>query len=290
MSKIKILATDQLQTPLSLLGAGGQFHSAYTPYGYRPAQSPYPLLGFTGQLRERELGWYLLGNGYRAYNPVLMRFHSPDRLSPFGLGWINSYAYCGGDPVNFHDRSGKTLMSMLTSVWQALVGFKANFFGSAAPAIGNISSAIGSYYNPDTQNPLITVTGLTETAASIVATGSFFAGYDPLMNTANTIAGGISMYNSGRGLFTDISQPQRSAGTIPRETIIDMDTPPLTPTPEGQSLSRAYSRQDSALNSVEARMLVNELNDTRQERDAWQQRALFAEQEIISTMAWVREQ
>lgn len=107
MSTLNILATDQLQTPLSLLGTGGQLRSAYTPYGYRPAQSPSPLLGFTGQLHERELGWYLLGNGYRAYNPVLMRFHSPDRYSPFGRGGINAYAYCEGDPVGFRDPSGK---------------------------------------------------------------------------------------------------------------------------------------------------------------------------------------
>lgn len=107
MSTLNILATDQLQTPLSLLGAGGQLRSAYTPYGYRPAQSSSPLLGFSGQLHERELGWYLLGNGYRAFNPKLMRFHSPDRLSPFGKGGINAYAYCEGDPVNWQDISGR---------------------------------------------------------------------------------------------------------------------------------------------------------------------------------------
>ena len=35
-----------------------------------------------------------------------MRFNSPDELSPFGDGGINSYAYCGGDPVNRYDPSG----------------------------------------------------------------------------------------------------------------------------------------------------------------------------------------
>uniref|UniRef100_UPI00214B5855 RHS repeat-associated core domain-containing protein n=1 Tax=Pseudomonas sp. UMAB-08 TaxID=1365375 RepID=UPI00214B5855 len=51
-------------------------------------------------------GHYLLGNGYRAFNPVLMRFNSPDSLSPFGEGGLNGYAYCGGDPVNYRDPTG----------------------------------------------------------------------------------------------------------------------------------------------------------------------------------------
>jgi len=47
-----------------------------------------------------------LGNGYRAFNPVLMRFNSPDSLSPFGRGGLNAYAYCVGDPVNRSDPNG----------------------------------------------------------------------------------------------------------------------------------------------------------------------------------------
>lgn len=47
---------------------------------------------------------YLLGNGYRLYNPILMRFCSPDSFSPFMI--MNSYAYCEGDPVNSSDPSG----------------------------------------------------------------------------------------------------------------------------------------------------------------------------------------
>ncbi|WP_263597304.1 RHS repeat-associated core domain-containing protein [Pseudomonas fluorescens] len=63
-------------------------------------------MGFNGELREARIGWYLLGNGYRAYNPILMRFHSPDSWSPFGRGGLNAYMYCVGDPVNFSDPTG----------------------------------------------------------------------------------------------------------------------------------------------------------------------------------------
>ncbi|MCX5097788.1 flagellin [Streptomyces sp. NBC_00365] len=64
------------------------------------------LLGFNGELSDPVTEHYLLGNGYRSFNPVLMRFISPDSLSPFGEGRLNSYAYCVGDPVNLVDTSG----------------------------------------------------------------------------------------------------------------------------------------------------------------------------------------
>jgi hypothetical protein len=35
-----------------------------------------------------------------------MRFNSPDSLSPFGNGGLNSYAYCAGDPTNKSDPTG----------------------------------------------------------------------------------------------------------------------------------------------------------------------------------------
>lgn len=67
-------------------------------------------LGYNGQLHEPGAAWQFLGNGYRIYNPVLMRFHSPDSLSPFGKGGINSYSYVVGDPVNNADPSGHMLL------------------------------------------------------------------------------------------------------------------------------------------------------------------------------------
>ncbi|MCQ9425345.1 RHS repeat-associated core domain-containing protein [Pseudomonas sp. LJDD11] len=62
--------------------------------------------GFNGELPDPLTGHYLLGHGYRADNPVLMRFNSPDSLSPFAEGGINAYAYCRGDPVNRCDPTG----------------------------------------------------------------------------------------------------------------------------------------------------------------------------------------
>jgi RHS repeat-associated protein len=78
----------------------------YTAYGYSERPSNTTVLGFNGERLAVELASYLLGNGYRGFSPVLMRFHSPDSLSPFGQGGLNSYAYCSNEPVNRRDPTG----------------------------------------------------------------------------------------------------------------------------------------------------------------------------------------
>jgi RHS repeat-associated protein len=105
-----LLATDFQRSVLNTLEAGRHSNSlVYSPYGHRPVEGGLlSLLGFNGERPDPVTGHYLLGNGYRAFNPVLMRFNSPDNLSPFGKGGLNTYAYCLGDPVNYEDRSGHT--------------------------------------------------------------------------------------------------------------------------------------------------------------------------------------
>lgn len=104
-----LLANDQQRSILQTLKTNHQPQSiAYSPYGHCPSTSGLlSLLGFNGERRDPLTGNYLLGNGYRAFNPVLMRFISPDRLSPFGEGGFNAYAYCENDPINYTDPSGK---------------------------------------------------------------------------------------------------------------------------------------------------------------------------------------
>ncbi|WCM51020.1 RHS repeat-associated core domain-containing protein [Pseudomonas sp. WJP1] len=107
-SRTLLLATDLQQSILAELDRSGPNQLTYTAYGSQSSRLPAGTrLGFNGQLKEHPTGWYHLGNGHRVYNPVLMRFHSPDRLSPFGKGGMNSYVYCGGSPVNRVDPTGK---------------------------------------------------------------------------------------------------------------------------------------------------------------------------------------
>lgn len=101
LTECTLLGTDQQR---SVLNTSEHLQVAYTPYGTR--QPLLDLPGFNGEQPDPVTGHYLLGNGYRAFNPVLMRFNSPDSLSPFGGGGINAYAYCAGDPVNRVDPTG----------------------------------------------------------------------------------------------------------------------------------------------------------------------------------------
>lgn len=89
----------------------------YTPYGYRPVEHrTSSLLEFNGERRDPVTGHYLLGNGYRAFNPILKRFNSPDNMSPFGKGGLNPYAYCMGDPVNYSDPSGHFIGGLVSLI------------------------------------------------------------------------------------------------------------------------------------------------------------------------------
>jgi RHS repeat-associated protein len=103
----RLLATDQQRSVLNVLHVARPHPLAYSPYGHRPAESGLlSLLGFNGERPDPVTGCYLLGNGYRAFNPVLMRLNSPDSWSPFGRGGLNAYTYCVGDPVNRSDPTG----------------------------------------------------------------------------------------------------------------------------------------------------------------------------------------
>jgi RHS repeat-associated protein len=90
---------------------GGSLQSrTYSSYGALPeAQQGQGLLAYNGELREPGTGWYLLGRGARAFNPLLMRFHSPDSLCALDEGGsLNPYAYCNGNPVTLRDPTGQT--------------------------------------------------------------------------------------------------------------------------------------------------------------------------------------
>ncbi|OUM07100.1 sugar-binding protein [Pseudomonas syringae] len=124
-----LLATSISDSVLSEVHAAGINRRSYTVYGYPGSEDP-PVgsLGYNGELAEADTGWQLLGNGYRAYNPVLMRFNSPDSWSPFGEGGVNAYAYVEGDPVNGVDPTGH-------SIWGALLRLAAPLSSAADSSI-----------------------------------------------------------------------------------------------------------------------------------------------------------
>ncbi|WP_427184061.1 RHS repeat-associated core domain-containing protein [Bordetella bronchialis] len=68
------------------------------------------ICAYTGSIPDPITGAYPLGDGYRFYSPALMRFTAPDTESPFGLGGVNSYGYCLGNPVTGADPTGHVPM------------------------------------------------------------------------------------------------------------------------------------------------------------------------------------
>lgn len=99
----------------------------YLPYGYLNAEKqPVGQLGFNGEFLATTMECYALGNGHRIYSPRLMRFISPDALSPFNHGGINCYAYCLNDPVNAQDPTGKFSFETAVITVKAINRFKKN--------------------------------------------------------------------------------------------------------------------------------------------------------------------
>ncbi|MHC8356443.1 RHS repeat-associated core domain-containing protein [Pseudomonas sp. LB3P81] len=122
---------------------------AYSPYGWQSAQLELKTgLGFNGDLREVKSQWYVLGKGYRVYNPRLMRFHSPDSLSPFDLDQRNAYAYCGGEPVRRSDPTGHFPIALLKPWFNKFLGgLRATVNKTASTAISTVSDTSKMIYH-----------------------------------------------------------------------------------------------------------------------------------------------
>lgn len=171
MPTTRLLATDLLKTTNFTLTETGVSAAVYTLYGFRSAGQDISRAGFIGVIRERRVGWYLLGNGHRTYNPRLMRFHSPDRLSPFGKGGINAYAYCTGDPVNFYDPGGRQRNGVGALIKSTLsVGVNAGK-GMHTFATWDKKTAFGKV-----------IDGLLGGLGTLVSSGQFLVVFDDVLN------------------------------------------------------------------------------------------------------------
>lgn len=121
-SEVSLLSVDRQNSIVKISSPQKSENLTYTAYGYHPQKhNPMTLLGFIGEHKDAVTGCYLLGNGHRMYNTSLMRFSSPDSLSPFGKGDLNSYAYCKGDSINFQDNNGRMIINSLASVMMPFI-------------------------------------------------------------------------------------------------------------------------------------------------------------------------
>jgi RHS repeat-associated protein len=209
----RLFGTDQQQTVLTQLHGEQWQASAYSPYGHRPAEGGlFSLAGFNGEQMDAVTGLYLLGNGYRAYSPTLMRFTSPDSMSPFGAGGLNAYAYCLGDPVNRIDPTGHIS-------WQSIAGIALGVLGVVA-SIVTLGAA----------TPLALMAMGLGIASGVTAIGSEVAyAYDP-QSQAGEILGWVSL---GLGIASAaagaLAVRQAVAQTLrPRPYLVHLaDEPPV---------------------------------------------------------------
>ena len=125
-------------------GSSNGKHYTWTPWGNGKPTAALP--GFNGERTDPVSGAYHLGNGYRAYNPVLRRFNCPDNMSPFGAGGVNPYAYCAGDPVNHTDPSGHFSWTGILGIVTGAIGilFAGATAGASVAAAGGVMAAISS--------------------------------------------------------------------------------------------------------------------------------------------------
>lgn len=179
-SSTALITSDRQHSVLSASVAGHSASFAYTPYGHRERLTSLP--GFNGELADPLTGHYLLGNGYRAYSPILMRFNSPDSLSPFGEGGLNAYGYCAGDPVNRSDSSGHDWLDTVLSAAYITAGLATAGIGlaMARPSLKAVFRGVkvkGAVADVSPPSPALRRSAnASEKLSAVVAVGAVTAG------------------------------------------------------------------------------------------------------------------
>ena len=138
-------------------------HHAYTAYGEHFGDEPDSMLGFNGEYRDVH---YPLGMGARWYDAASMRFNAPDKLSPFGKGGPNLYAYCAeGDPVNFQDPTGHfSVDKRLREIW-----------GDSLPAPLGLKGGAGSWIHTLLWGGIGVLTAVMTGGTSLLLTAALVA-------------------------------------------------------------------------------------------------------------------
>lgn len=166
--ELTVLGSDRSRTVVqSRSGDDVQVH-AYSPLG---ENSGTTKTGFNGQLRDSATEGYLLGNGVRAYFPILGNFSSQDDFSPFSGGGLNPYAYCERDPMNLLDPSGHVSEAVQLGV---AVG---------VAVLGVISSIAGVIFAIPTGGATLTMSAVAMGALGLL--GSAFGAVSSVLTLAS---------------------------------------------------------------------------------------------------------
>lgn len=153
-------------------------------------ESIRPLIGMHGE----RIDWisarsqlYHLGNGARSYDPMIQGFLSKDPYSPFSVGGINPYAFCGGDPVNRSDPSGYSSTAIITGVTVGVLGL----------LLGLITLGISAFIGMAALGALFAATsgvlGLASSAIGIAASVHAENGDAELARTLGWVSTGLGI-------------------------------------------------------------------------------------------------
>ena len=134
------------------------------------AQNP---LRYRGYVYDTETGLYYLQSRY--YNPSWGRFINADGYASTGQGIIgnNMFAYCGNNPTNCIDRSGKLwkkVGSWFKQAWADVKSFVGHLFGAEVSVVNQVEPRPKEYVPPGL-NAFITVKAGNRTSNTISRKG-----------------------------------------------------------------------------------------------------------------------
>ena len=213
--------TDQAGSVVALASNSQlSYEYIYSPYGIetdldQSAIKAKNAQGFDEQRTDKATGYQFLGNGYRAYNPILHRFMQMDdiRDSPFDKGGINGYVFANNNPIMSFDPSGhdaaallKIFFGLAETAAAAVVGiFTANyffandlaiiggttFFDGLFAQISGKSQSIGSAFGDIGLTALSTTIGF---GVEIFGSGAIKAGVEAIGVTNSKISSLIGFF------------------------------------------------------------------------------------------------
>ncbi|WP_110970557.1 RHS repeat domain-containing protein [Pseudomonas huaxiensis] len=231
-------------------------YTSYTPYGVGATPANKSWLGFKGEPMT-ESGGYLLGNGYRLYDPLLHRFTSPDSWSPFGPAGANRYSYCCGDPVNYHDHNGHMI-----EVWSEKRRLDEPILNGPVNIVAmtlNIASiALAPFTGGGSLGLRIAATAIATAFAGVSTVSMAIAPSSPRLAIALDAFALIGGRAAG-GLFARAARSSRLAAS---KGLID------TATSRSRNL-KGLNRIDDAVDVMQGVLLTNNVNDWMLSESSW---------------------
>ncbi len=215
---LQLIGTNKANSTLLAYDDSTRQVNLYSAFGSVDNVQNEFLPGFNGERADPLTGGSHLGNGYRTYNPILMRFTCPDNESPFGAGGINPYAYCQNDPVNFADPNGHGFLYRLVKRGLRAL-FRYFLKEEMAKAMGKIvakTAKLTVTYGTQIISAVTTIDGYEDTsedpqkAIKLEKVGKAFG----LINAVVTII------NNPMDLVNDFTQiTSRSGAFVPEEAV-----------------------------------------------------------------------